>query len=46
LENGAELNSSLKKLGISVLGLGEGSIQSSINAQRLSVPAIREATQT
>lgn len=46
LENGAELNSSLKKLGISVLGLGEGSIQSSINVQRLSVPAIREATQT
>lgn len=40
LENWPELNSSFKKLDISVLGLGEGSIQPSINALRLSVPAM------
>jgi hypothetical protein len=38
LENVQELNSSFMKLDMSVLGLGEGSIQSSINALWLSAP--------
>lgn len=43
-EHGPELKSSLNKLNMRVLGLGVGSIQSSVNAPRLPVPDIEMTT--